>query len=216
MENKIKPLAILFDLDGTLVNSLADICGVINLVRGDLGLRPLTTDHLRQFIGKGVEHLMRGSIPERPVEQHPEMAEHFRRRYLQNPHVGGHLYSGVRETLTRLRGEGIKLGIATNKPTAAAEKTLQYYLPEFPFDVLAGPEKVSAKKPDPRHLLELLPGLGVTAQQVCFIGDDPVDLACAEAAGISFLAAGYGFGGVKTDPSRTLTAFPDLLGKLSL
>jgi phosphoglycolate phosphatase len=212
----LKNLAVLFDLDGTLIDSLADICGAINRVRQLHGFpeRPIT--NLRTYIGKGVEYLIQGSFPEYPESRHAEIVEEYRAFYLREPHHGGRVFPGVPEALARLRAEGIKLAIATNKSSLVAEKTLEYYLPNFPFELVAGPERVSRRKPDPAHLWEPLAKMGIAPQDAWFVGDDPVDEQCARAAGVRFLGAIYGIGGVQVPDSERLTQFSDLPAKLGL
>lgn len=210
----MKEFGVLFDLDGTLVNSLADICGNINRVREKRGLTPRPFGELTRFIGKGAEYLVAGSFPELPGSAVPELVEAYRDEYLANPFLGGSVYPGVRVTLEALRGRGARLAVCTNKLSAVSEMTLDYYLPGFRFEAVYGPDRVSRKKPEPEHLLEPMRALGLSAGSTWFVGDDPVDAACAEAAGVGFFAAGYGFGGVKAAPESTLSAFTDLLAKL--
>ncbi len=210
-------LGILLDLDGTLVDSLADICFHVNAVREANGLPRLSDAALRPAIGRGVEHLVREGIPELPPAKAPELIAHFRKSYLENPHAGGRLYPGVRETLAYLRRERrIRLAIVTNKITSVARKSLEYYLPGFLFDDISGPDRVSAMKPDPRHLEEVMERIHVGCEDAWFVGDIEVDKQCAEASGTSFLAASYGFGGVAAAPDQRLWSFPEILRKVPL
>jgi len=211
---KTNEIAILFDLDGTLIHSLPDICGILNRVRGEYSLSPLPDETICRWIGRGVEHLIAGSMPE--VADQKAAIERYRDSYLENPFAGGHLYPQVRETLQHLKDGGVRLGIATNKSSLVADRTLEYYLPGFKFEVVAGPERVSAKKPSPLHILEPLKKLGVPPEQAWFIGDDRVDLESAEGAGVKFLAAAYGFGGVKAPVSQQLQRFSEILEKIPL
>ncbi len=204
--------AILFDLDGTLVDSLSDIAGIVNHTRGAHGLSPIPIDTIRGFIGRGLEHLIAGTFPEIEPEKLRELGADYHRYYLEHPYSTGALYPGVRETLYVLRQRpGLKLGVVTNKPSLVADKTLAHYLPGLHFDIVAGPERVSHRKPDPRHLLDALVRIETRPADALYLGDDPVDAQCAEAAGVRFLGAGYGFGGVEVGEEQMLRAFPDLL-----
>jgi len=214
ISEKNSKIAVLFDLDGTLVNSLADICGVVNQVRVSFDLAPLPTEAIRVCIGKGVDHLMAGSIPE--LKGRTDLIEKFHEVYLKNPFHGGELYPNVRSVLEFLHGMGVIVAIATNKPSLVADVTLAHYLPDFPFALVAGPERVSRRKPAAEHLLEPLAQLGVAPEHAWFVGDDPVDLECARAAGVKFLGASYGFGGVRAPLLQQIQAFPDLLEKIPL
>ena len=209
----MKPQAILFDLDGTLINTLPDIVGVVNRVREELGLGVRPQPEIVRYIGKGAEVLVEGCFGEvLKLHSIEALVARFRSRYYLEPHHGGHLYAGVEHTLDTLRRSGLQIGVATNKPERAAQVTLQHYLPDFTFDIVACPENVSGKKPDPAHLTEPLQQLSVSNREAVFVGDDPVDLAAATAAGVRFFGAGFGFGNVKAP--QMLQAFTDLLDYL--
>ena len=208
---------ILFDLDGTLIDSLSDIAGIVNHVRAGYGLAPLSLELIKENVGWGLEHLVEKTFTELSPEQVPELLRRYRQYYLEHPRSTGELYPGVRETLGTLRHHaGIKLGVVTNKSSPVADKTLAYYLPEIRFDIVAGPERVSERKPSPRHLLDVLAQLGLEPSEAWYIGDHEVDAECARAAGVRFLGAGYGFGGVRVEESRMLGSFPELLKKIPL
>lgn len=207
-------LTLLFDLDGTLINSLPDICGALNHVRGEWGLKPRPTEELKRCIGHGAMELIRTGIPE--ITDHEAALARYRQLYLERPDWGGHAYAGVAETLLPLRRRPeVRLGVVTNKTTASAELALKYYLPELKFDVVFGPERVRAQKPSPLHIEDALAALGRKPDSAWFVGDNPVDLACAEAAGVRFLGAGYGFGGVQAPAGRQLGAFSEILSHLA-
>lgn len=215
---KIMKSGIFLDLDGTLVDSLEDICGHLNHVRDvQYRLPRRSTAELRPFIGHGVEYLARQGCPELPESMMPDVIERFRASYLAAPHAGGALYPGVLDTLEWLRTQpGLKIAVITNKHTKVAEKTLEHYLPTVKFDAIAGADSVSKFKPDPMHLLEVAKKLGVSPAKSWMVGDHDVDRQCAEAAGARFLAAGYGFGRVTGVAGQILTEFAELLGHLKL
>jgi phosphoglycolate phosphatase len=209
---------VFLDLDGTLVDSLEDICWNLNAVRETCyGLPRRTTEELRPAIGHGSEHLARHGVPELPETELPRVIERFRAFYMDNPYAGGSLYPGVRETLTTLKAmPHLKVAVVTNKMTAIAEVTLAHYLPGFDFDLIAGADSVSRCKPHAAHLLEVAVKVGALPQKSWMVGDHAVDRQCAEAAGARFLAAGYGFGGVEGVPGRILSAFPEVLQHVKL
>lgn len=212
----MKVSGIFFDLDGTLVDSLCDIQGALNVVRARYGYAPHSPEFVRTHVGRGVENLIEGCFPERPVTDVPALVTEYRKYYLDNPSHGGKAYPGVADTLKVLQAiPGMKLGVVTNKTTLLAIKKVALYLPEIRFDIVAGPEVVSAHKPNARHLLDVLEKLGVAPNEAWMVGDDPVDRQCAEAAGTGFLAAVYGIGPVKgKDEAHTLRRFSDLLAKI--
>jgi 2-phosphoglycolate phosphatase len=210
----INNFGFLFDLDGTLVNSLQDIAGVVNWVRESEGLVPLPGDVVRSHVGKGAENLLRGCFPGHSDVDRIRLLLAFNERYLTTPSSGGELYPGVAEGLLRLKMGGGRIAIVTNKPTLAAKRTLEHYLPGFEFEEVAGPETVSRRKPHPAHLTEVIQRLGLDLQNCCFVGDDPVDAECAASAGVAFFGACYGFGNVEVPEPQRLECFEDLLAKL--
>ncbi len=209
---------IFLDLDGTLVDSLEDICGHLNRVRvEDYNLPRRSTADLRPFIGHGIAHLARQGLPELLESELPEVMERFRMYYLAAPYAGGALYPGVKETLETLQSRPeLVLAVVTNKHTKVAERTLEHYLPSVRFDCVAGADRFANFKPHPDHLLEVAKLLGVSPARSWMVGDHDVDRKCAEAAGARFLAAGYGFGRVTGVPGKILAQFSDLLDHVNL
>ena len=217
MSVKTNKMIILFDLDGTLIDSLPDIGGTLNLLRTRHGLAELPLSAIRRFIGKGVEFLIEGCFKELGASAVNPLVEEYRTLYADNPHMGGSVFPGVLETLTKLRqNPNVLLGIVTNKPSYVVGKTLDVYLPGFRFDVIAGPEDVTEKKPSPLHILEVLARIGGTTENAWYIGDDPVDFECAQAAKVRFLGATYGIGNVIVPEDMRLRRFAELLEKIKL
>ncbi len=207
--------ALLLDLDGTLVNSLPDIAGVINLVRQSLGAGPLSDAQVLPHVGHGAHYLVKNCLADVPnvlslsdrVTQYKESFATWVPR--------GNLYPGVKETLLEFRKRpNLRLAVVTNKSTTAAKLTLGKYLPEVSFDEIAGPEMVSHYKPHPAHALEVLARIGVPAERATFVGDHNVDRDCAQAAGIRFFGACYGFCAVDVPKNQRLTHFSELLEKV--
>lgn len=206
----MRKIGIFFDLDGTLVDSLLDIVGVLNRVRAHYQFAPLEPHVVKPFIGKGGEYLLTHCVP--GVANPSELLNVYRAFYVETPCYGGKLYPKVLETLQVLRSfSNCIMGVVTNKPTRSAEKTLESYLPQFKFDVIAGPECVSSKKPDPAHLLEVIDKFNIFPSNCWMVGDDEVDYLCAKAAQTQFLGASYGFGRVRDCPAVQLGTFTDLL-----
>ena len=92
--------------------------------------------------------------------------------------------------------------------------TLKHYLPGFQFDAIKGPEDVAERKPSPVHLWQTLAAMGVKPERSFYVGDDPVDLACAQAAKVQFFAIPWGIGGLKTGTAQDLKTFSELLEKI--
>ncbi len=212
----ISQLTMLFDLDGTLINTLPDICGHINNVRSDYGLNKKNEDELKNYIGLGMSYLIKGAFFELDESEHENAMEKFRTYYYDCPHIGGFVYPGVKETLDVLKNWGCKIAVITNKPQKIAQKTLSFYLPDFSFDVVSGADSVKQKNPHPSHILETLNLMGSTIENSIFVGDHEVDKSCAINAGVKFYGALYGFGGVKAVNCNGLNKFSEILDKIKV
>lgn len=202
--------AALFDLDGTLLDSLPDIAEAVNRLRRELGFGDIGEEPLRRWIGKGAEYLVAGALRDMPGLDVNVAAQRYIRHYLTLEQPRTRLYPGVRETLLALYARGFRMGVVTNKATASAEDSLARLLPDIPFDFVAGPERVSARKPHPAHALEVLSKIGARPRDAFLVGDDPVDAECARAAGVRFFAAVYGIGGARA-PGAEIHEISELL-----
>lgn len=212
----LKYKAVLLDLDGTLIDSLGDIAGHMNRVREHYGFAPRPSSELVPFIGHGVDTLAVNAIPELGLDKLDEIVHRFRASYAADPHVDGKVFEGVPQALTELRELGAVLAIATNKGSHVAERCLEHYLPGHEFAVIAGPDRVSQRKPHPAHLLEVLKEISIEPKDACYVGDHDVDRDVAVAAGVDFFAASYGFGGVDVPDSEKLANFPELVTKITV
>ena len=179
--------AVIFDLDGTLIDSAPDIHAASNQVLHDAGFAPLSLSQVRSFIGKGVPHLVArllqasGEAPDGP--QHAAMVARFTARYesavgLTRP------YPGVVAALAALAANGLELGLCTNKPVAPAKAVLRHLGLDHHFKVLIGGDSLAQRKPDPAPLRAALAALG--GGVAVYVGDSEVDAATAAAARLPF------------------------------
>lgn len=201
--------AAVFDLDGTLIDSLQDIISAVNGVREEMGLAPLSREGVREGIGKGAEFLIKTAFPQASPSKIPELRQKYIQRYLFLEKPETRAYPGAVETLQVLKKKGYVLGVCTNKSQRSSEEALARLLPEIDFECVIGFETAPKPKPHPDHLLAVLQGLQADPGQSFYVGDDPVDRMCAEAAKVRFFAAEYGIGGVKASPG--LKSISDLL-----
>jgi len=177
------------DLDGTLVDSFADLAGSVNHALRSVGLPARPLDEVRGFIGEGARLLL-----ERAVDPHLHLLEPALAAWWEHyePHCLDRtaLFSGMERALA---GTGRVLAVHTNKPGRLARKILQGLgvAPRFA-EVLGGDE--APRKPDPRGTLELVSRLGGQPADAVFIGDSMIDAETARAAGIPFVAVTWGFG----------------------
>jgi phosphoglycolate phosphatase len=198
--------AVLWDVDGTLIDSLDDIVEAANHVRIQRGFSVASIEQVQKYVGHGAEHLLSGLIPGLRGPELETAVQSYISAYCSLSHPKAQPFKGISQVLERLMKQGIRLGVVTNKATRSAGETLKRLFPEIQFLAVLGPERVSHRKPHPAHLLECLQCLGVLPEEACFIGDDLVDAKCAHDAGVEFVGVSYGIGNVQ---SRNQASSPE-------
>jgi len=191
------PLAIIFDLDGTLVDTAPDLLGALNAVLTVEGHEPVVPADLRHIVGHGAramfEHaLLRTGAPVTP-ERMKTLTEQFLAHYRVNIASGSRPFPGVPETLTLFASKGAGLGVCTNKPQDLTELLLDALDLTRHFPAIIGGGRTPYSKPDPRHLLETVAALNGRRERAVLVGDSPVDVAAARAADIPVIAMSYGY-----------------------
>lgn len=211
--------AVIFDLDGTLVDSAADIHAAANALLRSMGYQPMTPETIRGFVGNGVpklvERVMREAGIEYTLERHAGLTATFERLYGEKPVAYSVLYPGVRDALEVLKQRGYVMGVCTNKVHAITVQVLEGLRIDGYFDVVIGGDSLPVHKPDPAPLFACIEALG--ADQVVFVGDSEVDGATAEAAKVPFAlyTNGYRKKPVAEIPhTANFTNFADLAGFL--
>jgi len=191
----MKRTALVFDLDGTLVNSLPDLRAALNEILRGLGRRDLTPDEVRRMIGDGTRALVERALAVTggTTGDFEAAHEHFLEIYEAAPAKLSSLYPGVNETLKSLHNSGARLGICTNKLQAATVAVLQAFKIDKYFDTVLGGDVGSFRKPDPRHLLLAIERLGATPNESIMIGDNENDYTAARAVGIPVILMRYGY-----------------------
>lgn len=189
--------AVIFDLDGTLIDSAPDIQTSINIVLGEDGLTPLSLSIVTSFIGNGIGHLVRlaylhrGKELNEPdlVDRTARFAEVYARRATERTAV----YPGVLKGIRRLFDQRIKLAICTNKPVLLAEKILQGLELRSYFEVVIGGDSCRTRKPNPEPVLACCDALQVESRHCLYVGDSETDVEAARAAGLSVTLVTYGY-----------------------
>jgi phosphoglycolate phosphatase len=180
----------IFDLDGTLIDSVGDIADSLNETLAEYGLPPYDDGRVAGFIGSGVRELIRRALPARMHPQLDEVVAKYRARYLQWPTRRTALYLGVKQTLEQLPGDK---AVATNKPGALARRILQELGVADRFVATLGEDDVGRTKPDPL-IVDLLRGkVGATKRRTLYVGDSLVDADTADAAGVDLALVTYGY-----------------------
>lgn len=176
---------VVFDLDGTLLETLPDIARVANLVLAGEDLPPLPDSTVRTFVGNGVPVLVSRMIETTglPASEHSRLTTAFLDLYEDATDLT-HPYPGVEAALEKLTGAGLSLAICTNKPERPARAVLSAMGWGKRFDTVIGGDSLPVKKPDAAPLMAALGGVALS--EALFVGDSEVDAATAEAAGIRF------------------------------
>lgn len=190
----MKKLAI-FDLDGTLLDSLADIARCTNQVLQANNLPTHSVDAYRQFVGSGVKVLLEKAIPKK--DQTPEVFEKVRAEYVELYNYvcahESHAFPGIPEMLKKLKQQGVITAVATNKPDHMCKLVLEDVFPGC-IDIAYGQRDDIAKKPDPEVVSHIMADAGVTEKQdVIYVGDSNVDIFTGINAGVDTVGVLWGF-----------------------
>ncbi|NBB98842.1 MAG: phosphoglycolate phosphatase [Alphaproteobacteria bacterium] len=180
---------VIFDLDGTLIDSAPDIHAAANAVLQGEGLPLVTFTQSRSFVGRGARVFVERM--ERAVTGGNDQAltDHLHARFLhfyERAHENTRIYPGVEALLDGLRADGFALGLCTNKPMGPTRAVLAHLGWEQFFDVVIGGDSLPVAKPDPAPLMAVVEGLGLTLPQITYIGDSETDAETAERAGARF------------------------------
>jgi phosphoglycolate phosphatase len=180
----------IFDLDGTLIDSVGDIADVLNEVLSSYGIPPYQDAQVVAFVGSGIGELVRRALPPDKQHLHEEVATRYRRRYLEWPVRRTSLYLDVKPTLEKLPGEK---AVATNKPGALARRILEELGVMRHFAAVMGEDDVGRTKPDPL-IVDLLRGkAGASRARTLYVGDSLVDADTADAGGVDLALVTYGY-----------------------
>ena len=186
--------AVIFDLDGTLIDSLDDIADCANAVLAEGGFAPHPVDAYRFFIGDGMENLLRRAAPEGTDERViRRLLEGMRERYGQNWARKTRPYEGVVPMLQRLIVLSLPLAVLSNKPCEFTDMTVRQFFPDIPFIRVLGSPPGGRAKPDPSLALSIAGELGLKPDRVLFVGDSRTDMDTATAAGMFPAGALWGF-----------------------
>jgi phosphoglycolate phosphatase len=200
------PFALLFDLDGTLIDSDADLAAAANRARGALGLAPLPVPDVRRHVGHGLAYLLQHVVPADLHARLPEARDAFVAWYRAHLLDATRPYPGAAEALDVLRGH--PLGIVTNKPAMFLDPIIAGLGWGDRFGVVVGGDTLPERKPHPVPLLHAIARLGATPGRALYVGDSEVDRETAAAAGVRFLCVGWGR--AAADEAAPLASYGDL------
>ena len=193
---------IMFDLDGTLIETAPEICDAVNDTLRRFDLPDVAQQQVNDWIGHGTRELLIQALAfssmtrvevVRTSESFPLIAAEFDIHYQARCGTRSHLYPQVRETLTALRARGVKLAVVTNKEGRFTETVLNVHHMRGLLDAVVSGDTLPTKKPDPAGIHHCLAHFGVPAHRALFVGDSSIDVATARNAGVAVWALPYGY-----------------------
>ena len=193
MKRKIK--CAVFDLDGTLLNTLSTIHYYLNLTLEKYNLPLVSLDETRAMVGNGARLLISRAMGEAAADRelYDRVFADYNAAYNANPYYLTEPYEGIPELLEKLRGQGITLAVLSNKPDTAVKLAVEHFFPST-FAAVQGGVDGTPLKPDPTALLNMLSALGFTPDETAYIGDSEPDVLTAKNAGVAFpIAVTWGF-----------------------
>jgi phosphoglycolate phosphatase len=186
---------VVFDLDGTLVNSLDDLAEASNYALISSGYPPHEVYKYKYFVGDGAKKLCERILPEsnRNVVESEKIYRIFSDYYDTHYTVNTNVYDGINEMIVQLSDMGIKMAVASNKPHKFTEDIISYYFKSNTFDFVLGNSESFAKKPSPDILNYILASSGISKEETLMIGDTNVDILTAKNAGVKSVGCLWGF-----------------------
>ena len=184
---------LIFDLDGTLIDTLEDLKNSVNYALNIHHFPLKSKEDIRKAIGNGVAKLVARSIPNNEANpEYIETLEDFRKHYSKNSCVFTKPYDGMSEELINLKSQGYILAVATNKLTSVARPMIEGFFPHL-FDFIQGDEPGMDRKPAPMMVESLCQRFGVTKEEAFYIGDTNVDMETAINSKVDFVLVTYGY-----------------------
>ncbi|MEE2778602.1 MAG: HAD-IA family hydrolase [Acidobacteriota bacterium] len=182
----------LFDLDGTLVDTLDEIADGLNEALESLGLESHSRDTVQGWVGYGTDKLVERAVPAAKAGLRGELLERVRAAYSESAGRNSHPYRGVSDVLTVLAEAGVELAVLTNKPDEAARQVVEHFFPGR-FSHVVGLRLGEPRKPDPSSIMALLRRMRIERSEAVLVGDSEVDVATGKAAGVGVIGVTWGF-----------------------
>lgn len=200
---------ILFDLDGTVLDTVSDCAAALNKTLLSFSLPQHTNDEVRSYLNDGARMLVKRAMPEN-ARGDEALVDRILSEYIENYRIcctqSSRIYDGVHETLQKLRDMGAVMGIVTNKPDVQTQIMVPHYFGDI-FSYCCGNSEKFPVKPDAKRVFMALDSLGKTAEETFFVGDSHVDVQTARNAGIPAVGVAWGFGGREAFRNNT----PDII-----
>ena len=190
----MKKSTYIFDLDGTLLDTLQDLAAAVNFALRKNGMEEHSIDDIRRFVGNGVRKLIERAVPD--GSKNPRIDEvfaDFRSYYMEHSLDATKPYDGITEILQELKQRGCKMAVVSNKMMAATQELVAHFFPEIEVAIGENEAEGIRKKPAPDMVFEALHRLGAEAESAVYIGDSDVDIQTAKNAGVPCISVLWGF-----------------------
>lgn len=191
---------LIFDLDGTLVDSLPGIAEALNLALAEHDLETYTLEEVTRFIGKGARALADLALGEKKAELGPVIFEGFQHHYKKTWKTGTNHFPGIPELLEKLHQQGIPLAVLSNKPHHHTSNIVKAMFDHHLFDPVYGARDGIPSKPDPTIALSIAENWNLSPEEVCYVGDSTIDLATAQNANMVPAILNWGYGAPEEGP----------------
>ncbi len=188
--------ACIFDLDGTLTDTLESLAYSVKATLREMGLPEITTEQCRRFVGDGAKALMERSLlaaGEKDLSRLEESLAVYRRIFDENCTYHVTPYQGIPELLQSLKEKGVLLAVLSNKPHEQAVKVVKEIFGERWFDYVSGQQEGIEKKPDPAGVIHIMETLKLTKEECLYVGDSEVDVRTGNNAGVRTIIVSWGF-----------------------
>ena len=195
MEYKMDTGLVIFDLDGTLLNTIGDLAVACNAVLAMRGLPQHTYDEYCHFVGNGIMRLVERALPEELRTPYTVAAVRadFVKYYTEHIDVYTKPYEGIPELVAEIARRGVRIAVASNKFQTGTEKLIRLFFPGIEFAAVFGQREGVPLKPDPAVVEEILALTGVAKERGLYVGDSGVDMQTAAAAGVRSVGVTWGF-----------------------
>lgn len=189
--------ALIFDLDGTLVDTLADLSDAMNWSLSELSEPVHSLEACRAMIGSGISMFAKRALSDEKQHLRPRLLKLMKARYSQNCFRKSYVFDGVGEVVEKLRENNIRLAVATNKNEDDAVRVVEHFFGVGTFEVISGVRNGGPVKPDPAFAEEIMRQMGLASNDFAFVGDSEVDVATAKAVGMRCVGVTWGFRSAK-------------------
>ena len=198
---------VLFDLDGTLLNTIDDLSEAVNYAMQLRGFPMHTHDEYMMMVGNGVRNLVKRALPDEHRENDnliDDALKDFKAYYTEHIDEHTHPYAGMKELLPRLHKKGVLIAVVSNKFQEGTERLIKKFFPDIPFVAILGNRPGFPLKPAPEIVQEVLQKAGIRKEYALMVGDSPTDMKTAENSGIRGIAVSWGYRNMKDIPNLTV------------